>query len=485
MLPLFIVLFLAGGLYFVLSHVLNGPSKDLGHTRRVLIKEEDAERLFESMGLELTPNPTDSNTLRGTRLDGLLSVELDVPSLSELTLDSSVAVALDVSDSILGDVSLVKTNWSKHHSELSLGRRHLNAFAEAAGEALTLSGDDKAVLLALASGFPEAVLRIQLHCAYTNLYIRLEAKKLMMIFDASILSSKSSIRQTLEYTLDELEELHQTLSAPTDHAANLVSMLRRHSRKAMTLRVHKGDTMFSRIAWDTAELLCNEYRGDDAVEELDSMLDAIEPLTQAACIRWGGHEGGAFERPPAQRVAALHCVCEDSSVGKDVQRHLTRELAWHALLDEDLPAFIRMDAAPHAYTSPDAPSSSRERDEALAELFSSKRSSKALAFAIVFDHLIARGWKPSPEGALLLATNGHHTIQSKMLNFIQKQRSKRDYASALSHLARAGFTDASKLVESLKSSDVGGRLSLSSDDAFKGALSNAGERGALSDTTTD
>ena len=109
MFPLFMASLLIA--FLVCSYILLSRDFSFDAAKKLLIEEGGAEGWFETHGLEITTNPNDSGTLRGKSPDGLVSVEIDVPSFSELTPKSNVTITLDIGDSVLShvDISMKRT----------------------------------------------------------------------------------------------------------------------------------------------------------------------------------------------------------------------------------------------------------------------------------------------------------------------------------------------------------------------------------------
>jgi hypothetical protein len=450
--------------------------------RKLLVDEGDVGAWFEAAGLEPAPTPEGEVGARATALDGALTVALDVGSFADFGWRSSITVTLDLGDALEAGVTFARTDWVYNNNmHMSLGV-DINAFSplEVAGELFVFEGPERASLQVHAARLPEALLDAYLTTQVEGVEVSLERGVLTVVFASRAVEAVARDPAWFGGWVASLGEARARLGGG-DFGDQLVSLVTRHGSASapLTPRQLGSDVRFARLVWAAAEVLCAEHARDEAVRQLDAQLEHHAGLTRAACLRWGG-EDGPFRRPAAERVAALSLVAEDSFVGEDARGVLTRELAWHALLEPSLPTFVRMDAAPRAFRSPDAPEDARARDAALAEVFTSPECARALALAIVFDQLTAAGWRPGPEAARRIATEGDRAGREKIMEFIQGRPEKIAYAGALAALKEAKVSGAAALFDRLDLSAAGGKLSLAADDASMGGLSQAGERGGLS-----
>ena len=114
-------------------------------------------------------------------------------------------------------------------------------------------------------------------------------------------------------------------------------------------------------------------------------------------------------------------------------------------------------------------------DETLAALFTERPRGDALR------RVLASGWVPSPEATRQFAARGDRASRGVLMGFIKARPEPAAYATALLTLREAEIPGAAELCEALDLRVTHGGLTLAEDDSARGALSQAGERGALSD----
>ena len=462
----------------VMGVILGVKQASLMRARRRMVDEGDVDVWFRRAGLERVPTPQGEVGARASSRDGSLTVALDVDSFADFGLNSVVTFTLDLSDVAPAGVTMGPLDWWDHDGVKKSGNLALDASLarDVAGTFYRYEGDERDVWAWMGSGLPERLLEVYLVCGLNNVKSRSKGG----VVSVEVSSALGSIGgpDLFERVVGALMSVRERMERREDRMANLVSVLTRHGN---AFAPHGSELAFSALVWEVAQVLCTEHADHEEVRALDDRLDEQGVLTRAACLRWGV-ERGVFRRPAEVCVEALRPAAQDAHVGANVCAVLTREFAWHTLVDPRMPTFTRMDAAPRAFTSSDAPTSARAKDEALVEVFTSKECAKSLALAIVFDQLTAAGWRPGAEAARRIATDGDRAGREKILEFIQGRPNKLEYAGALAALKDAKVSGAARFFDDLDLSEVGGKLSLASDDTSRGGLTQAGERGGLSAT---
>ena len=240
----------------------------------------------------------------------------------------------------------------------------------------------------------------------------------------------------------------------------------------------RDDTEEVRWRWRMARALFKSEQKGEVFEGLAGDLDALDPLSKAACACWGKYP--LFELEPLVRHGALSAMAGKEHVGEDVASALSMQVGWLALFDTTLEPKTRLEAARRAPKAREAPRAASDKDASLVGLLTRGRPVVGFDRGEVLRVLGRGGWEPGKGVLKVLARDGDDAVRAQLLELIAKRGARAEDAEALGLLAEAKVGDAGKMLVALKSREGAGRLSLSAEDGMSGGLTQAGERGGLS-----
>jgi hypothetical protein len=442
--------------------------KQRARKHALLIERGGFRGLFEALGLEPLTSSNEVNAASG--LGGDLTVRFFCGSIEAITDKTRLAFELDLGDAVPSRVSMHSRNPFDERVE-NRPVYHLRYLLEHGGTSnlFDFIGATRDTLPLMGSPLTEHAAEVHIAAPNNGTRVSLKDSILTIQITRTDFVTRDDDHATLRALVTTLESLHRAMSERDTEPAELIRLMR-------------GKAARAEYRWAAARVLCTHHAGSAEVSALVGGLSDENDFTRAACVRWSAPDG-PFTTTSKEAVAALSFVCEHRIFSEEVNALLLREYAFDTMMNPGIPSFVRTDASEDAWSEHVDPKTRAERDAQLAELFTSRIILGTLPLEIVFDNLTTSGWRPSPENALAIATDGLSSSPALLSRSLEGSPDLQRYAGALSVLERNGVKGAAELFASLDLDEVGGQLSLVAEDSVKGGLSAAGERGGL--TTVD
>ncbi len=449
--------------------------------RKRLIEDGGFDALFRTLRL----TPSDDEVGQATGIDGALTVGFDSITMGAMDAKSILRFELDLAGLVPADATMQPAyygNISEGEWSSDYGRGLVEAMKKHGGASRYFDYDGAEPEILALQGSPLVDHTIALYSIAAASVTQATLADGVFTFecrDPSFVFS-DPVHDTLRALLDGFAAMYDSMNARESQAAELVRLLTSRTPDGghPTPDPYHRIFMLDHTRWEAARTLCAQHADTEEFAELASDLDALEPFVLAACLRWTG-TSETFACMSAQLVDALVMLIEHAVFGEEVTDLLIREHAWETLLCPRVPVFVRVDASTHAWDEAAGADVCAQRDARLAELFTSLDQLGALHIETVFENLTASGWAPSPERALKLATDGQLAVRTSLLDLFSRFPDPHPYAPAIAALKRSKTLGADGLFDRLDLDRVGGRLSLTSDEAIQGGLSALGERGGL------